>query len=103
MRTWDRFDEHWRSNSKDATASDLMSRLIRIQLAEPGTWKAWVSANASRLLETMTRGALVLSGTPIQDPKELAWLATTVGGSLIDYHERSTPRTHLNDHIYTST
>ena len=50
-----------------------------------------------------THGALLLRGFDGADLSGLAKFVKAVSGDLLEYHERSSPRTHVSDNIYTST
>lgn len=61
---------------------------------------AWSGALRSALLEM---GAVRITGTGLSDPTSLGEAAKAVSGTLLEYTERTTPRTRVRDSVYTST
>jgi alpha-ketoglutarate-dependent taurine dioxygenase len=77
--------------------------LTRIRLSTSDHWREWVVRHAPALRAALTSAALVLENAPVRSPADLAFLAETVGGRLMEYTERSTPRTRIDSNVYTST
>lgn len=64
----------------------------------------WAEGNRS-LVDSLlaTHGALLFRGFDGADLPGLANFVKAVSGDLLEYRERSSPRTHVTDNIYTST
>src|SRR4051794_4369219 len=61
------------------------------------------AANGDGLREALRQvGAVLLTGLPV-DLARFSEIVARVGGRLLAYTERSTPRTRLGDNLYTST
>jgi alpha-ketoglutarate-dependent taurine dioxygenase len=65
---------------------------------------AWAQCNRE-LLETrlLEEGAILFRDFHLRTPEEFEQLIRTVSEKLLDYSYRSTPRTPISGHIYTST
>jgi alpha-ketoglutarate-dependent taurine dioxygenase len=65
---------------------------------------AWAAAHRdwieARLLH---HGGLLFRGFPMQTPEALEQLVAAVGGSALEYRERSSPRSQVAGNVYTST
>ena len=65
---------------------------------------AWLSHHRERWEELLHRhGALLFRGFGVRTKEELEELATAASGGLMDYTYRSTPRSSVGGHVYTST
>jgi len=63
----------------------------------------WVEANKAELqADLRTRGAVLLRGFPV-DVDVFSRVVALVGGTALEYTERSTPRTAVSGNVYTST
>lgn len=64
----------------------------------------WIRSNRElvdhKLLE---HGAILFRGFPVRSAEEFHQLTSSVAGDLLQYRERSTPRTAVGNRIYTST
>lgn len=64
----------------------------------------WAGANRDRVDELLARhGALVFRGFDGADLAGLPAIVRAVSGDPLEYRERSSPRTHVADNVYTST
>nr|WP_245171765.1 MupA/Atu3671 family FMN-dependent luciferase-like monooxygenase [Burkholderia sp. AcTa6-5] len=77
----------------------------RIEPNHPGVSLATVIENQQRTLVELVRrhGAVLLRGFSDVTAAGLARVATDLCGELVQYTERSTPRTRLSDTLYTAT
>jgi alpha-ketoglutarate-dependent taurine dioxygenase len=65
---------------------------------------SWAEANRDALEEKLLRhGALLFRGFGVDDTAGLQRLVRAVCGDLLEYRERSSPRSELADRVYTST
>jgi alpha-ketoglutarate-dependent taurine dioxygenase len=63
----------------------------------------YLQLNRGSLREKVVRaGALLFRGFCVE-PKDFSSIAEILGGPLLEYKERSSPRTHLAGNVYTST
>lgn len=77
-------------------------------VVEPGTpglsLKDWINANpdvvAKKLIE---HGAILFRGFGLRSADDFHDLSSSTSGELLQYRERSTPRTAVGNRIYTST
>jgi alpha-ketoglutarate-dependent taurine dioxygenase len=67
---------------------------------DPGAWAG--TYREPLRMAVMTHGAVMLRGLPV-DLTTFRAVVTAVGGTMIPYRERSTPRTQVDGDIYTST
>lgn len=63
----------------------------------------WVTEHRSQLVDALEGFGAVLVRRAIDSAEALDEVAVCVGGELLDYTERSTPRTRVSGHVYTST
>lgn len=94
-------DDLVRINTRDdATALPLViePQSADIRLAE------WLDANRALVAEKLLQhGAVLFSGFRITSASDFQALATSWTSQLLDYHDRSTPRSTVAEGIYTST
>jgi alpha-ketoglutarate-dependent taurine dioxygenase len=65
---------------------------------------AWLANHRPRWEELLHRhGALLFRGFGVRTKEELEELAAAASGGLMDYTYRSTPRSSVGGHVYTST
>jgi len=66
---------------------------------------SWLGSNCQRVASLLLKqGAVLLRGLPILASKKLEKVLTTLfAAPLLEYSYRSTPRTKIRGHIYTST
>jgi alpha-ketoglutarate-dependent taurine dioxygenase len=65
---------------------------------------AWSGANRSLIDARLAQhGAILFRGFAGTDLEGLARFVRSASGELLEYRERSSPRTHVTDNIYTST
>lgn len=65
---------------------------------------SWAEANRAALEERLLRyGALLFRGFGVDDTGGLQRLVRAVCGDLLEYRERSSPRSEIADRVYTST
>lgn len=65
---------------------------------------AWLGRHRERWGELLHRhGALLFRGFGVRTKEELEELAAAASGGLMDYTYRSTPRSSVGGHVYTST
>jgi alpha-ketoglutarate-dependent taurine dioxygenase len=79
------------------------TRLCRVGLrgAEP---RDWIASNVEALRAAMLEyGAVAIRQVHAGDDAELGRLAELIGGTTLDYTERSTPRSKVTGKVYTST
>jgi alpha-ketoglutarate-dependent taurine dioxygenase len=64
----------------------------------------WAQAN-KQFIETqlLKSGAILFRGFALNSVDHFERLATAMGGELMKYQERSSPRSQVGDHVYTST
>lgn len=64
----------------------------------------WAAHNRS-LIEThlATHGAILFRGFKIDDVTEFEWFVSSVSAEMLEYKERSSPRSQVSGKIYTST
>jgi len=81
-----------------------MDRLPDVVVADSDV-DAWLSANAEHVRGMLLQqGALLVRGLPVLASKKLEKVLTTLfDAPLLEYSHRSTPRTKIRGHIYTST
>ncbi|HVT17935.1 MAG TPA: TauD/TfdA family dioxygenase [Thermoanaerobaculia bacterium] len=66
--------------------------------------KAWAAANRQVVEEKLRQhGGILFRGFDLQDPEDLEAFIHAVSGELLEYRERSSPRTSVKGSIYTST
>lgn len=70
-------------------------------LAAFADWLAHHRATLDR--ELLAHGALLFRGFPVASVDDFAMVTRARSGDLIQYSERSSPRTELGDKVYTST
>jgi alpha-ketoglutarate-dependent taurine dioxygenase len=72
--------------------------------AADGSLQSWFQANGEEI-ETIVHhsGGLLLTGFPVLTAQGFQDFATSCLPDLLEYKERSTPRTQVGDRIYTST
>jgi len=64
----------------------------------------WAAANRPTIETLLARhGAIFFRGFPVDGLMGLADFVKTIAGELLEYRERSSPRTHVTANIYTST
>jgi alpha-ketoglutarate-dependent taurine dioxygenase len=68
---------------------------------DPREWLTGSGGMLTRLRDE--HGAVLLRGFSPIDAEGLAELATALSGNLLDYNNRSTPRTRVNGKVFTST
>jgi alpha-ketoglutarate-dependent taurine dioxygenase len=103
---------------KAATVRMEGSQLVRIGQLSPGQdlpllveaaaksadLREWRSANAALIDEALrTRGGVLFRGFTVAGPDEFARFVQDISPELLEYKERSTPRTEVGGRIYTST
>jgi alpha-ketoglutarate-dependent taurine dioxygenase len=73
--------------------------------AEPGSrLEVLLRERKPALLEALRRsGALLFRGFPVHSAQEFAECAASLSTPLLEYRERSSPRSALGDRVYTST
>jgi alpha-ketoglutarate-dependent taurine dioxygenase len=65
---------------------------------------AWAEANRAGIEERLLRhGAVLFRGFGLHGIEDLQAFVRAVGGDLLEYRERSSPRSELADRVYTST
>lgn len=65
---------------------------------------AWAQSHRSFLERNLLKyGALLLRGFASKSIDQFQLFLKTVSGGLLEYQERSSPRSEIKDHIYTST
>jgi alpha-ketoglutarate-dependent taurine dioxygenase len=70
----------------------------------PPGWRTWLRGHVPVLRELLRHyGAVVVAQTGAATPGCLGAVATAVGGTLLEYRERSTPRSTVAGRVYTST
>jgi alpha-ketoglutarate-dependent taurine dioxygenase len=81
----------------------LTSALIYSVPQDPAGALGWFGTYRDVLLAGLrTYGAILLRGLPVE-PGFFAGVVEIIGGQLAAYTERSTPRTEIAPHVYTST
>jgi alpha-ketoglutarate-dependent taurine dioxygenase len=91
-----------------ATVSDQWPRrnlpaLVTVQ-AEGVDLPAWLAANrAEAEALVLRRGGLLLRGFDVRGAEDFRRAALAFSGALLEYKERSTPRSQVADYLYTST
>jgi alpha-ketoglutarate-dependent taurine dioxygenase len=64
----------------------------------------WAAANRSSITSLLaTHGVILLRRFQISGPQDFAQFVRAVSGEPLEYRERSSPRSHVSDRIYTST
>jgi len=64
----------------------------------------WATDNRAFIADRLSRaGAILFRNFGINNPEQLESLIEAVSGKLLDYSYRSTPRTLVSGHVYTST
>jgi alpha-ketoglutarate-dependent taurine dioxygenase len=78
---------------------------VLVEPAAPGVdLAAWAGSNRGWIAEQLDRvGALLFRGFEIATPDAFERTVVAACGSLLPYHERSSPRRHVQGHVYTST
>jgi hypothetical protein len=79
------------------------TRIVELRVTNESELIPWATANAQELRRAMTEAAIIVAGTGLTCARDMAALAQAVGGRLLDYRERSTPRKLIDSQIYTST
>ena len=65
---------------------------------------AWAASNRQLIEEqVMAHGGLLFRGFNIHTASDFEALIRTIAGDLLEYRERSSPRSEVADHVYTST
>jgi alpha-ketoglutarate-dependent taurine dioxygenase len=65
---------------------------------------AWAANNRDSIEANLfTHGGILLRGFDVKTAAEFEQFGKSVCGELLDYHERSSPRTEVSGHIYSST
>jgi alpha-ketoglutarate-dependent taurine dioxygenase len=66
--------------------------------------REWAGAHRELIEQTLrTVGGVLFRGFDVPDPETFREFVTTVAPELLEYKERSTPRTEIGGRIYTST
>nr|AID65223.1 putative taurine catabolism dioxygenase [Cystobacter fuscus] len=66
--------------------------------------EAWIAQHRELLDEKLLRhGALLFRGFDVRTPQAFHQVVNAMGGELLDYVERSSPRSQVTDKVYTST
>ncbi len=68
---------------------------------DPAEWAQAHREELERLL--VVHGGILFRGFGVRDPEALEKLVTAVSAGLLEYRERSSPRTHVGNRVYTST
>jgi alpha-ketoglutarate-dependent taurine dioxygenase len=68
---------------------------------DPSEWARDHGEDLERLL--LVHGGILFRGFGVRDPEGLERLVTAVSAGLLEYRERSSPRTHVGNRVYTST
>ena len=64
----------------------------------------WVAGNRAFIEEVLAeQGGLLFRGFNVDSVSEFEKVIMAISPTLLEYRERSTPRTHIGNHIYTST
>lgn len=69
-------------------------------------WRAWASSPENRALvqaRIVTYGGVLFRNFPITSVTDFEQLVEACSGSLLEYQERSSPRSQVNGNVYTST
>ena len=87
----------------DTTATVTPPLIIRARLEHVGL-NAWAAAHVATVGSLLrVHGAVLLRGFEIAGMQDFATFVRTIAGDPLEYNERSSPRTHLSDRVYTST
>ncbi len=85
------------------TAEDRVPLLIE-PAAERVDLENWISSHRKFVEAQLERfGGILFRGFNIASAEELARLIEALAGTALEYHERSSPRTEVGRHVYTST
>jgi alpha-ketoglutarate-dependent taurine dioxygenase len=87
-------------------AGGSLPLIIRPRRAVPslGAFTDWLEHHREPLERALlAHGALLFRGFPMASVQEFGQVARALSGELIQYSERSSPRTELGDRVYTST
>ena len=78
---------------------------LLVEPAAPGVdLAAWAASNRPLLEEKLLRhGGILFRGFDLQGPEDLSKVIRGVSGDLLEYRERSSPRTQVQGNVYTST
>jgi alpha-ketoglutarate-dependent taurine dioxygenase len=86
--------------------SNLLPQEMRPAGANPhlDNLTSWIRQHRYNVnAELIVRGALLFRGFPVETPADFERIALAASDSLIDYRERSSPRSQITNKIYTST
>ena len=65
---------------------------------------AWAAENRELIEQTLLRhGAILFRGFPVATPEPFQEFCRTLSGELLEYRERSSPRTRVHGNVYSST
>ncbi len=85
------------------TAEDRLPLLFE-PAAERVDLENWISSHRKFVEAQLERfGGILFRGFNIASAEELARLIEALAGTALEYHERSSPRTEVGRHVYTST
>lgn len=78
---------------------------LLIEPARPGVdLPGWAASNRELLEEKLlVHGGILFRGFGLQGPEDLSAVIHAVSGELLEYKERSSPRTQVGGNVYTST
>jgi alpha-ketoglutarate-dependent taurine dioxygenase len=78
---------------------------LLVEPASPGVDLAgWAASNRDLLEEKLLRhGGILFRGFGLKGPDDLSAVIRAVSGELLEYKERSSPRTQVEGNVYTST
>lgn len=78
---------------------------LLVRPASPGLNLAvWAAHNRGWIEERLDRhGALLFRDFAVEDVGEFEWLVNSVSNEMLEYQERSSPRSQVSGRIYTST
>lgn len=64
----------------------------------------WAAHNRGLIDDHLaSHGAILFRGFRVEDVSEFEWFISSVSGQMLEYKERSSPRTQVSGRIYTST
>jgi alpha-ketoglutarate-dependent taurine dioxygenase len=76
----------------------------QVPMATLAAFTDWLAHHRDRLRERLlVHGALLFRGCPMASVEDFGAVTRALSGDLLEYAERSSPRTQVGDKVYTST
>lgn len=90
--------------SKQLLSPDALLPLLITPAIDGVELDQWAAAHIAEIGDLLWKhGGILFRGFGVREPETLARFVRTISAGPLEYRERSSPRTHVSDSIYTST